>query len=72
MSGKKTRDYKAVLNAVRELLSEEICVQEVMIDFEAALWKSLATVFPGVAVKGCCFYWKSEERYRKPDFNLLI
>ena len=58
MSGKKKRDYKAVLKAVRELLPENICLQEVLVDFEAALWGALAAMFPGVSVKGCFFHWK--------------
>lgn len=48
MSGKSTSDYKMVFKALKVALSDA-SVQEVMMDFEADLWKALETLFPSVS-----------------------
>ncbi|XP_071806979.1 uncharacterized protein [Asterias amurensis] len=58
MSGKKKRDYIAVLQAVQDLLPGDICLEEVLVHFEHALWKAMEAVFPNVVIKGCCLHWK--------------
>ncbi|XP_028408207.1 uncharacterized protein LOC114530782 [Dendronephthya gigantea] len=57
MSGKKRRDYKHVLKAIKNLLADGLCLKGVVIDFEHALWQAVAKVFPGASVQGCVFHW---------------
>ena len=56
MSCKTKIDYEAVLSAIKDLL-EENELEEVMIDFEAAMWGAVREIFPEVGVKGCTFHW---------------
>jgi hypothetical protein len=64
MSGRRTRDYKAVLKTVKALLTDECAVQRVVLDFERGSWKAVKKVFPDVDVRGCSFHW-SQCIYRK-------
>ena len=57
MSGKKRRDYKAVLDAVISILPSPPRVTKVMLDFEKAVWSALRQTLPGVQLKGCSFHW---------------
>lgn len=56
MSGKKKRDYKAVLKKLKEIL-QTVRVGNLVIDFEMAMWKAFPQVFPGVKITGCLFHW---------------
>ena len=56
MSGKRLKEYKKVLKAVRRTLPNRR-VQKVVIDFEKAVWLAIPIVFPNVVVRGCCFNW---------------
>ncbi|XP_028408197.1 uncharacterized protein LOC114530772 [Dendronephthya gigantea] len=60
MSGKKRRDYKHVLKAIKNLLADGLCLKGVVIDFEHALWQAVAKVFPGASVQGCVFHWTKQ------------
>ena len=42
--------------ALVELLPS-IDVEEVVCDFEAAIWKAVKEVLPDVNMKGCSFHW---------------
>ena len=59
MSGKRRRDYRRVLNAIRNLLPDEIHVkvQCIVADFGTALWQAVEKVFPGKQIQGCVFHW---------------
>ena len=57
MSGRKKKDYNAVLRKILELLPERPVVRQIVSDFESALWKSVATVMAGVTQRGCSFHW---------------
>lgn len=57
MSGKKRRDYKAVLDAVISISPSPPRVTKVMLDFERAVWSALRQTLPGVQLKGCSFHW---------------
>ena len=54
MSGRKKRDYRAVLQAIARLTTERK-VERLVLDFEAAMWKAAAVVMPDVEVKGLPF-----------------
>jgi len=57
MSGKKKRDYKAVLEAVLSILPDQPKVKQVTLDFEKAMWSAMHQVLPDVELKGCSFHW---------------
>lgn len=64
MSRRKKTDYKAVLEAILDVLPEAPAVEEAVLDFERAIWAALGTVLPGVKPHGCWFHW-SQAVYRK-------
>lgn len=57
MSGKRSKDYKAVLNAVLEILPAEPNVSSFVVDFEAGLWKALRSVFDDPVIHGCAYHF---------------
>ena len=57
MSGRKRRDYEAVLRTLMKLLPQRPNVCQVVSDFEDALWKATSNVLAGVTHHGCSFYW---------------
>ncbi|XP_062591513.1 uncharacterized protein LOC134253000 [Saccostrea cucullata] len=56
MSGKKKKDYKAVFTAVNDLLPT-MSMQEIILDYEMAMWKAAHSIFPTATVRGCAFHW---------------
>ena len=56
MSGKRKRDYKKVLKAIKNLTNERK-LEKFVLDFESALWRAIPHVFPGIMVRGCSFHW---------------
>ena len=56
MSGKCKKDYKCVLRAINNLLPS-CAVRTITIDFEAAIWSAICSVFPKVSILGCYFHW---------------
>jgi len=57
MSGKRKRDYRAVLREVTHLMPQIPNVKKIVLDFEAAVWKAIPKVLPGVQLMGCAFHW---------------
>lgn len=57
MSSRKKKDYKKVLKAVLDILSDDIALEEIMTDFEKAFWKAAEHVIPDVTLRGCGFHW---------------
>ena len=57
MSGKRRKDYKGVIKAIKEVLPCEPAVQEVILDFEVAAWNAFQESIPGVKISGCSFHW---------------
>jgi len=55
MSRRKTKDYVAILSALRVILPS-VSVRSVTSDFERSLWHAVATVFPQVMQHGCTFH----------------
>ena len=55
MSGKRKRDYRAVLCEVTCLLPQIPNVKKIVLDFEAAVCKAVPKVLPGVQLSGAKF-----------------
>ncbi|XP_069142293.1 uncharacterized protein [Argopecten irradians] len=56
MSSRRTQDYEAVFQKLKDRVGE--CqVQGFVLDFEAACWTAVRTVFPDTELKGCSFHW---------------
>jgi hypothetical protein len=60
MSHKGKRDYKAVFSKLLELITDPTegypRVEEIVSDFEAAVWTTLKKLLPNVLVMGCSFH----------------
>ena len=70
MSGRKKRDYHAVLQRVLSILPLQPAVWRITLDFERALWTVLRQLFPGDSLQGCLFHWTQALR-RKVSINNL-
>lgn len=46
MSGRKKKDYRAVFQALTEILPVSPVVSRITVDFERAVWTVLRQVFP--------------------------
>lgn len=57
MSGRKKRDYRAVLQEVLSILPSPPAVRRITLDFERALWTVLRQLLPDVSLQGCLFHW---------------
>ena len=64
MSGKRKHDYVAVFKHLKSVLPHQPFVQEIVLDFEKAVWRVSSKVFPMATVKGCAFHW-SQSVWRK-------
>lgn len=69
MSGKKKRDYKAVFRMVKDLLPS-MSLQEIILDYEMAMWKAADSIFPAVTVRGCAFHWGQAVWRKVQDLGL--
>jgi hypothetical protein len=60
MSHKRKKDYKAVFGKIIELITDTEKrypkVQEIVSDFEAAVWVTLRELLPQAEAKGCGFH----------------
>ena len=57
MSGKRRKDYKKVFSRIKEITDGQLKVKEVVLDFEASVWRAIPEVFPDVVMRGCAFHW---------------
>nr|CAH0112041.1 unnamed protein product [Daphnia galeata] len=58
MSRRTAGDYKAVLKFIKDkIFKKKFALQEVVGDFEKAVWRAVQDVFSGVTIKGCGFHW---------------
>lgn len=64
MSGKKEEDYRKVFEAINTLLEADPEVEEVIMDFEVAMWNAVRNVYPSVHLHGCTFHW-AQAMWRK-------
>ena len=70
MSGKRQQDYVAVIQKILDLLPSEPRVQQVVSDFEAAVWRAVSNTLPGVVHRGCSFHWTQAVMKRINDAGL--
>ena len=71
MSRRQQSDYKVVFEALLRLLPAAPLVQEVMVDFEMAVWNAIRDCMPDVSVHGCAFHW-AQAVYRKVNICQYI
>ena len=64
MSRKKKHDYVAVINAIIACMPHTPVVEEIIVDFEKAVWGALRMCLPVVSVRGCWFHW-AQAVYRR-------
>lgn len=57
MSRRKKKDYKVVLQAILNLLPSRANVEEIVLDFERAVWNVLRKLLPNASLHGCWFHW---------------
>ena len=57
MCGKQRRDYKKILAKTKEILGVSFRLMEILIDFEASVWRAIPEIFPEVEIRGCIFHW---------------
>ena len=57
MSRKRRRDYKKVLQAILDLLPQEIAIEAAVAEFETALWQAMAKVVEDISIQGSVFHW---------------
>ncbi|XP_006820186.1 uncharacterized protein LOC102808349 [Saccoglossus kowalevskii] len=56
MSRREKKDYKKILKIAKRAVPG-LKLERVIVDFEAAIWKAIYSVFPDVAIQGCSFHW---------------
>ena len=70
MSGRKKRDYRAVLQEVLSILPSPPAVRRITLDFERALWTVFRQLLPDVSLQGCLFHW-TQALWRKVSIDNL-
>lgn len=64
MSSRTKKDYLSVLQEILNLLVNECGIQEVMMDFERALWLAFNEIIPQAELKRCSFHL-NQAQFRK-------
>lgn len=57
MSRRKKTDYRVVFRAIINLLPTVPKVEEIVLDFEKAVWNVIRQLLPNVTIQGCWFHW---------------
>ena len=71
MSGKKKKDYKAVIREIIKIIPGQPSVKKVTVDFERAIWSAFQTVLLEVRIMGCAFNW-TQALWRKVSVGKLF
>ena len=71
MSGKKKKDYKAVIREIIKIIPGQPSVKKVTVDFERAIWSAFQTVLLEVRIMGCAFNW-TQALWRKVSVGKLL
>ncbi|MPD06474.1 hypothetical protein E2C01_102288 [Portunus trituberculatus] len=64
MSHHRKGDYTQVFKAILDSLPNEANLEDVVCDFEAAIWQAVKECMPDVHLHGCHFHW-CQAVYRK-------
>ena len=56
MSSKTTQDYKRLFFEIKDKLGP-CFVQQMVMDFELAVWQAARLEFPDIRLRGCVFHW---------------
>lgn len=60
MSRASTQDYEAVFNKLLEILEHKVRVEEIVCDYQEALWQSAKICFPHAKIFGCDYRWTQD------------
>ena len=71
MSGKKKKDYRAVIREVIKNILGQPSVKKVTVDFERAIWSAFQLVLPEVHIMGCAFHW-TQALWRKVSVRKVL
>ena len=71
MSGKKKKDYRAVIREIIKNIPGQPSVKKVTVDFERAIWSAFQTVLPKVCIMGCAFHW-TQALWRKVSVRKVL
>ena len=68
------KDYKAIFHTIQALIIEEgygdPVIQQVVTDFEKAIWQGIRATFRAVEVRGCAFHWAQAVWWKMQDLGL--
>ena len=71
MSGKKKKDYRAVIREIIKNIPGQPSVKKVTVDFERAIWSAFQKVLPEVRIMGCAFHW-TQALWRKVSVGKVL
>lgn len=71
MSARRASDYRAVLEAIIQLLPYK-SVTDVTADFEIAMWKAVRELFPQVQMSGCLFHFTQAINRKIQEIGLSV
>ena len=72
MSGQGSADYESILKFLPLHFPHAPAVEEVVVDFEGAIWKALKSQMPNVSIKGCAFHWAQAVWRRIQEVGLQV
>ena len=72
MSGRKKKDYRAVFQALTEILPVSPVVSRITVDFERAVWTVLRQVFPMTTIQRLFLPLDSSSKVFKFEGNFSI
>lgn len=60
-----------MLKAILNLLDNDVAVEEIVSDFERAVWRSFHATLPNGKVTGCAFYWTQAKFWNLKKLGLI-